>query len=161
MAASSSSCQQFPLNITFCSWHSKFLLCLKMLCNDFFDSFPSWSLVGKCLLISAAKVFITAGYRSEHWSSWIYFRSQRSQRSHYGSEAKPAANSTKVRVGLPDIPFLRYGTSSLLVMTPAMSRWAQWSAVTNSLRKAAAVQAPPELWGHRPVQCHGNQKQAQ
>lgn len=26
-----------------------------------------------------------------------------------------------------------------------MSRWAQWGAVTNSLRNAAAVQAPPEL----------------
>lgn len=30
-------------------------------------------------------------------------------------------------------------------MTPAISRWAQWGEVTNSLRNAAAVHAPPDL----------------
>lgn len=43
------------------------------------------------------------------------------------------------------MPFRRYGTSSLLAITPAMSRWAQWGAVTNSFRNAAAVHAPPAL----------------
>src|SRR5438270_5692805 len=82
----------------------------------------------------------TCGGREQQFLSHV----QRHRSQAFLEFPNSRANSIRLLTAIPDGPLAIHGLLSSIQAVPAMSRWIQGVSSANSLRKAAAVDAPPQ-----------------